>query len=106
MFRSNGHRKRETISKSEAMEKKKEDKIERVTFRVEDRMTYGVLNYDGNELMAAITGYDLNVVFNMRLINSLADAEACADALADVFYQTLMEQLISRKADFIQPPKP
>ena len=86
------------------MEEKKDDKIERVTFGVEDRMTYGVLNYDGNELMAAITGYDLNVVFNMRLINSLADAEACADALADVFYQTLMEQLISRKADFIQPP--
>lgn len=81
------------------------EKIDRVTFRTEDRMTYGVLNYDGNELMAAITGYDLNVVFNMRLINSLADAEACADALADVFYQTLMEQLIARKADFIQPPK-
>lgn len=82
------------------------DKIERVTFRAEDRMTYGVLNYDGNELMAAITGYDLNVVFNMRLINSLADAEACANALADVFYQTLMEQLIARKAEFIQPPNP
>lgn len=80
--------------------------VERVTFRVEDRMTYGVLNYDGNELMAAITGYDLNVVFNMRLINSLADAEACANALADVFYQTLMEQLIARKAEFIHPPKP
>ena len=79
--------------------------VERVTFRVEDRMTYGVLNYDGNELMAAITGYDLNVVFNMRLINSLADAEACANALADVFYQTLMEQLIARKAEFIHPPK-
>lgn len=90
------------------MEEKEEnglEKAERVTFRVEDRMTYGVLNYDGNELMAAITGYDLNVVFNMRLINSLADAEACANALADVFYQTLMEQLIARKADFIQPPK-
>jgi hypothetical protein len=79
--------------------------VERVTFRAEDRMTYGVLNYDGNELMAAITGYDLNVVFNMRLINSLADAEACANALADVFYQTLMEQLIARKANFIHPPK-
>ena len=85
------------------MDEQKEQQIERVSFRTEDRMTYGVLNYDGNELMAAITGYDLNVVFNMRLINSLADAEACADAL--VFYQTLMEQLISRKADFIQPPK-
>lgn len=89
----------------EETKKDEPEKIERVTFRTEDRMTYGVLNYDGNELMAAITGYDLNVVFNMRLINSLADAEACADALADVFYQTLMEQLIARKADFIQPPK-
>ena len=86
------------------IKKDEPDKIERVSFRTEDRMTYGVLNYDGNELMAAITGYDLNVVFNMRLINSLSDAEACADALADVFYQTLMEQLIARKADFIQPP--
>lgn len=103
MFRNSGHRRRGTISKSETMQEN--DKIERVTFRVEDRMTYGVLNYDGNELMAAITGYDLNVVFNMRLINSLADAEACANALADVFYQTLMEQLIARKAVFIQPPK-
>lgn len=89
----------------EDVKKDEPEKIERVSFRTEDRMTYGVLNYDGNELMAAITGYDLNVVFNMRLINSLADAEACADALADVFYQTLMEQLIARKADFIQPPK-
>jgi hypothetical protein len=89
----------------EETKKDKPEKIERVTFGVEDRMTYGVLNYDGNELMAAITGYDLNVVFNMRLINSLSDAEACANALADVFYQTLMEQLIARKADFIQPPK-
>lgn len=104
MLHRSAHRKPETISKSETMQEN--DKIERVTFRVEDRMTYGVLNYDGNELMAAITGYDLNVVFNMRLINSLADAEACANALADVFYQTLMEQLIARKAEFIQPPKP
>lgn len=87
------------------IKKDEPEKIERVSFRVDDRMTYGVLNYDGNELMAAITGYDLNVAFNMRLINSLADAEACANALADVFYQTLMEQLIARKADFIQPPK-
>lgn len=88
----------------EDIKKDETEKAERVSFRTEDRMTYGVLNYDGNELMAAITGYDLNVVFNMRLINSLADAEACADGLADVFYQTLMEQLIARKADFIQPP--
>ena len=34
------------------MEEKKGDKIERVTFRVEDRMTYGILNYDGNVAVA------------------------------------------------------
>ena len=40
----------------------------------------------------------------MRLINSLADAEACADALAQVFYDTLIEQLINEKRDFVKPP--
>lgn len=74
-----------------------------VTFKTSELMYYGVLDYDGNELMAAITGYDLNVSFNMRLINSLADAESCANALADVFYQALMEKLIERKGDSIKP---
>lgn len=73
---------------------------ETVSFKKDsEKMMYGVLNYDGNELMAAITGYDLNASFNMRLINSLTDAESCADALADVFYQALMKQLIAHKPD-------
>ena len=73
---------------------------ETVSFKKDsEKMMYGVLNYDENELMAAITGYDLNVSFNMRLINSLTDAESCADALADVFYQALMKQLIAHKPD-------
>lgn len=75
---------------------------EMISFRKDQKMIYGVLNYDGNELMAAITGYDLNVSFNMRLINSIADAEACANALTDVFYQTLMEQLLAQKPNIIQ----
>ena len=77
---------------------------ETITFRTADRMTYGALGYDGNELMAVISGYDLEIRFNMRLINSLADAEACADALAEVFYDTLIEQLINEKRDFVKPP--
>lgn len=32
----------------------------------------------------------------MRVINSLADAENCADALANVFYEALMEELIQK----------
>ena len=60
---------------------------------------------DGNELMAFISGYDLEIKFNLRLINSLADAEACADALAQVFYDALMEQLLcNEKAGFVKPP--
>ena len=76
-----------------------------ITFRTADRMTYGAVNYDGNELMAVISGYDLEIKFNMRLINSLADAEACADALAQVFYEALMEQLIQEKSEFLKTPK-
>lgn len=87
-------------------EEEMKPQAETVTFRTEELMCYGVLGYEGEEMMAAITGYDLNVQFNMRIINSLADAEACADALADVFYQALMKQLIARNADFIKPPEP
>ena len=63
-----------------------------VSFKTSEKMIYGVLNYDGNEMMATITGYDLAISFNMRLINSLADAENCANAMADVFYEALMEE--------------
>lgn len=76
---------------------------ENVNFKRSDRMTYGALGYDGNELMVVISGYDLKIAFNMRLINSLADAEACANALADVFYEALMEQLISEKTEILNP---
>ena len=78
-----------------------------ISFKKESyKMLFVVQGYDGNELMAAITGYDLRIAFNMKLINSLADAESCADALADIFYQSLMEQLIEKKSEIIQPVPP
>lgn len=83
-----------------------EEEEKTVSFKPSEKMLYGVLNYDGNELMATISGYDLSISFNMRVINSLADAENCADALADVFYQALMEQLIKKNPSIIQPSAP
>lgn len=84
-----------------------QDETKTVIFNTEDKMTYGALGYDGNDLMAVITGYDLNIAFNMKVINSLADAEACANALADVFYELLMEQLlIANKSDVFKPKAP
>lgn len=80
---------------------------ETISFKKDsDKMLYGVQGYDGEELMAAITGYDLKVAFNMKLINSLADAESCANALADLFYQSLIEQLIEKKSEILQPNIP
>ena len=32
-----------------------------VSFKTSEKMIYGVLNYDGNEMMATITGYDLAI---------------------------------------------
>lgn len=81
------------------MEEKK-----KVTFDTSERMTYGAMNYDGTEMMAVISGYDLNIAFNMRTINSLSDAEAAANALAQVFYELLMEQLIEEKSHLVKPP--
>lgn len=91
------------INKKDAEEIQQGPIPETITFHTADRMTYGALDYDGNELMAFISGYDLEIKFNLRIINSLADAEACADALAQVFYEALMEQLINEKADFVKP---
>lgn len=79
-----------------------ENGTETVSFDIKDKTIYGVQGYDGNELMAIISGYDLHIAFNMRLINSLSDAENCANALADVFYELLMEELISKKSDVVQ----
>lgn len=80
-----------------------ENEVETVSFNVQDKTIYGVQGYDGNELMAIISGYDLHIAFNLRLINSLSDAENCANALSDIFYELLMEELISQKKGMIQP---
>ena len=71
------------INKKDAKDIQQGPIPETITFHTADRMTYGALGYDGNELMAFIS--------------------ACADALAQVFYEALMEQLINEKADFVKP---
>lgn len=80
-----------------------EEEEKTISFKPSEKMVYGALNYDGNEMMATITGYDLSISFNMRLINSLADAENCANALADVFYEALMEELIQKNPAILKP---
>jgi hypothetical protein len=77
-----------------------------VTFRTTDLITYGVIGYEGDELLATITGYGLSINFNMRLINSIADAEKMANGLADIFFKALMDQLIEINRDIVTPSNP
>ena len=49
---------------------------ETITFRTADRMTYGALGYDGNELMAFISGYDLEIKFNLQQLVNYAGLAA------------------------------
>lgn len=61
---------------------------------ISDRVTYAVETPDSTDLMALISGYALKTVFNLSRINTIEDAEAMENALADVFYQNLMAQLL------------
>jgi hypothetical protein len=79
---------------------------ETVTFRSSDLVTYGVQGYEGDEFLATITGYGLSIRFNMRLINSIADAEKMANGIADIFFKELMDQLIEINREIVKQPMP
>lgn len=85
------------------MEDKHPDDVELKFNSVSDRVTYAVETPDGSGIMCMISGYDLKTVFNLQLINSLEDAEAMANAIADVFYQNLVEQLIEENKTLPAP---
>lgn len=70
---------------------------------ISDRVTYAVETPDGTDLMVLISGYDLKTVFNLSRINTIEDAEAMANALADVFYQNLMAQLLEENKSLNEP---
>ncbi len=81
------------------------DGNETVTFRTADMITYGVMGYEGEEFLATITGYGLSINFNMRLINSIADAEKMANGMADIFFKALMDQLIEMNKEIVKHPE-
>ena len=81
------------------------DGDETITFKCKDLTTYGVQNEEGTEFLCTISGFGLSVAFNMARINSLGDAEAMANGIADVFHAALMDELIEMKKEFVKPPQ-
>ena len=62
-----------------------------------DRGAFTVRNADNNEILVEISGYDLQVNFNMEYLNSIQDVEAAVSGIGDVFRQIIMEKLLEYK---------
>lgn len=65
---------------------------------ISDRTVLKVVNEKHPEItLAEISGYDLNIAFNMEYINSLEDVEAVVEGLGKLFRNTIMDILLANK---------
>lgn len=86
-------------SKFKDMEENKQTQDEpKIEFRlISDRGLYEVRNADIDKPLVEISGYDLQINFNMEYINSIQDVEAAVEGLGQLFRDIIMEQLLKYK---------
>ncbi len=66
-----------------------------VTFKVNtDRIVREVINPDINQTLVHISGYDLQINFNMQFLKSVEDVEAACNGIAQLFRDIIMEKLL------------
>lgn len=66
-----------------------------VRFRVNsDRIVREVINADNNQILVHISGYDLQINFNMQFLKSVEDVEAACNGIAQLFRDMIMSQLL------------
>lgn len=53
-----------------------------------------VNNGDTGEKLIEISGYDLQINFNMQYLKSVEDIDAACKGIADLFRDTIMEKLL------------
>lgn len=61
---------------------------------VSDRDVMTIVNDDIKETLVEISGYDLQINFNMQYLKSVEDIKAAGDGIADLFKQLIMEKLL------------
>ena len=61
---------------------------------VSDRSVMNVVNAETKEVLIEISGYDLQINFNMQYLKSLEDIDAACDGVAKLFRDTRMEKLL------------
>ena len=70
----------------------------KIEFRViSDRGVFIVQNPDIDKNLVEISGYDLQVNFNMEYINSVEDVEAAVTGIGNLFRELIMEKLLEYK---------
>ena len=70
----------------------------RVEFKmISDRSVFNIVNEDINKTLVEISGYDLQISFNMEYLNSIEDVEAAITGLGNLFRDIIMEKLLEHK---------
>lgn len=70
----------------------------RVEFKmISDRSIFNIVNEDINKTLVEISGYDLQINFNMEYLNSIEDVEAAITGLGNLFRDIIMEKLLEHK---------
>ena len=65
-----------------------------VIFRsITDRSVMTIANAETDKTLVQISGYDLQIEFNMEYINSMQDVEAAVNGLKDLFRDIILERL-------------
>lgn len=64
---------------------------------ISDRVAFTIKNPEINKVLVEISGYDLQVNFNMEYINNIDDVEAAVTGISDLFRQIIMDKLLEYK---------
>lgn len=68
-----------------------------VKFRLNsDRIVREIINPEINQTLVHISGYDLQINFNMQFLKSVEDVEAACNGIAELFRGIIMEKLLEK----------
>lgn len=59
-----------------------------------DRIVREIINPEINQTLVHISGYDLQINFNMQYLKSLEDIDAACRGIAQLFRDIIMEKLL------------
>ena len=65
--------------------------------RMTDLSVFQIIDKSTGKVMGIISGYGLQIKFNLEAITETADVEQCAEGLKKLFYNIIMDQILSEK---------